>query len=165
MNRIEKIIKKAECIRDYLKEQNKDVRDIVQHIKDLNDYWVKYGDLPAQKYFYIIVCEDLRNHDMAKELPVFFDKFDFHYHTMTKTIVVKSSEFTVHIKDILLGHIKKSCARVYSMPPAVIDYDIADTVWDIESTKIEDVELTGKLIAAGFKPTTNNIKFAGDFEI
>ena len=164
MNKIEKVIKKAECIREYLEEYNNEKGNIDQLIESLKSYQAKYGDLPAQKYFYIIVDEDVRVNEMAKNLPVYFEQIDFQYCTKAKAIVVKSSEFTVHIKDIIVQYVKRYTSRVWSMPPAVIDYDIADAVWDIESTKIVDVELTNKFIAAGLKPTSNSIKFAGDFD-
>lgn len=167
MNRIEKIIKKAECIRDYLKEINKYKSSIVQNIEDLRNYWDKHGDLPKQKFFYItITYMDLR--DIGKDLPVYQERWDFGYHGCVqdekRTLVVKSSEFTVHIMESILPYIKKGGACILSMPPAVIEPNIADIVWDIESMKIEDMALTNKLITAGLSPTTNNIRFVRDFD-
>lgn len=167
MNRIEKIIKKAECIREYLEENKKEKGNLDQLIESLKTYHIHHGDLPGQKHFHIIVTY-MRLENIGKNLPVYQEKWDFKYHHCVqdekRTIVVKSSEFTLHIMNTIIPYIKKEGACVFSMPPAVADYDVADAVWDIESTKIDDIGLTNKLIEAGFKPTSNNIKFVKDFD-
>lgn len=163
MNRIETLIKKAECIKEYLKENNKKKGNIDQLIASLKSYQEKHEDLPPDKHFYIIV--NYMNFDnIRKKLPVCIngdwtpgsDAITGKY-----AIMFKSSEFTDHIRDILLDNIY---VGIWSMPPSVIGYDIADAVWDIESTKVNDIKLTNKLIAAGLKPTSNNIKFVRDFD-
>ena len=51
--RIEKIIKKAECIKNYLQKRNENAGNIDGLIKSLITYRDNIGDIPNNKRFYI----------------------------------------------------------------------------------------------------------------
>ena len=53
MKRIDKIIKKAECIKKYLTDNDKEMGDIENLIKSLESYRDNVGDIGPEKMFWL----------------------------------------------------------------------------------------------------------------
>lgn len=164
--RIDKIIKKAECIKKYLESNNKESGNIDGLIKSLITYRDNIGDIPSDKRFYIT----MNNHAYTGRLnwetcilePPF--KLDTRRYISilneVRAVTVKCIDFTAHIRETLITD--NDWGVFYSMPPEA-DNNIADAVFDVQNFKV-DVFLSTELINAGFRPTTTDVRFVKDFK-
>lgn len=156
--KIDKIIRKAKCIKAFLKD-NKNIDNVIASLESYRD---NIGELPDEKVFYIgykiqytwhehfhnniMWC----NHNVNKE-----------YHD-NDVIGIKAIEFTTHIRETVIDNMEGVYAT--ALPPETIVSHIADSVFDIQNFKITNVELMNILIDSGFKLTTKELKFVGEFD-
>ena len=164
--RIEKIIKKAECIKNYLKKREKNAGNIDGLIKSLITYRDNIGDIPSNKRFYITMnngaYNDRLNWGTCILRPPF--KLDSRTHISmldeVRAVTVECIDFTAHIRETLIKN--TGLGVFYSMPPEA-DNNIADAVFDVQTFKV-DVSLSTELINAGLRPTKTDVRFVNDFE-
>lgn len=167
MKRIDKIIKKAECIKKYLTSNGKEIGNIEELIKSLESYRDNVGDIGPEKIFWLssnkypsVVYEE--NQSM-----LFFrldENGECHVHD---SLGVKAVDWTTYIRKKVLkaiGPVGYS-ELIYSLPPEIFETTIADSVFDIQTFPINDIALSVELINAGFKPTRNNCRWVCEFEI
>lgn len=164
--RIEKIIKKAECIKNYLQKRKKDAGNIDGLIKSLITYRDNIGDIPNNKRFYITMNNHAYDGRLNWETCIWEPPFKLdnrRYISIldeVRAIAVECIDFTAHIRKTL---IKDTGDGVfYSMPPEA-DNNIADAVFDVQTFKV-DVFLSNELINAGLRPTKTDVRFVCDFE-
>ena len=164
--RIEKIIKKAECIKNYLQKRNENAGNIDGLIKSLITYRDNIGDIPNNKRFYITMNNHAYNDRLNWETCIWETPFKLdnrRYISIldeVRAVAVECIDFTAHIRETLIKN--TGLGVFYSMPPEA-DNNIADAVFDVETFKV-DVFLSAELINAGLRPTTTNVRFVNDFE-
>lgn len=172
MERINKIIKKALCIKNYLEKTNQDKGNIDGLIKSLESYRDNVGEIPPEK-MYIFSVNNMYGHLLINEnnFPVKRNLYNwehFYYSNDVWNIGVKLVEFTSYISQRLFENLyNKSGKRMngfYSIPPMVLEEHIADAVFDVQTFKVDNVLLSTELINAGLLPTKTNVKFVCDFE-
>lgn len=167
MKRIDKIIKKAECIKKYLTYNGKEMGNIEGLIKSLCSYRDNVGDIGPEKIFWLsskrfpgIVYEE--------NPPVNFFTLDENSKChVYSTLGVKAVDWTTYIRKKVLkaiGPVGYS-ELIFSLPPEILETDIADAVFDVQTFPVDNVALLVELINAGFKPTKTNARLVCDFEI
>ena len=159
--RINKIIKKAECIKKYLESNSKESGNIDGLIKSLITYRENVGDIPTEKMFYLVTERYYINNENIPLYNLTKAFEDNNYVSFSLYVTgVKCIEFTSHIRSKVIRHPN----RILSIPPEVLEEHIADAVFDVQSFKVDDVLLSTELINAGFRPNKMEIKFVCDFE-
>jgi hypothetical protein len=164
--RIEKIIKKAECIKNYLQKRNENAGNIDGLIKSLITYRDNIGDIPNNKRFYITMNNHAYNDRLNWETCIWETPFKLDNRTYisildeVRAVTVECIDFTAHIRETLITN--HGLGVFYSMPPEA-DNNIADAVFDVQTFKV-DVFLSTELINAGLRPTKTNVRFVNDFE-
>ena len=164
--RIEKIIKKAECIKNYLQKRNENAGNIDGLIKSLITYRDNIGDIPNNKRFYITMNNHAYNGRLNWETCILKPPFKLDNRTYisildeVRAVAVECIDFTAHIRETLITD--NDLGVFYSMPPEA-DNDIANAVFDVQTFKV-DVLLSTELINAGFRPTKTKVRFVNDFE-
>jgi len=164
--RIEKIIKKAECIKNYLQKRNENVGNIDGLVKSLITYRDNIGDIPNNKRFYITMNNHAYNDRLNWETCIWEPPFKLDNRTYisildeVRAVAVECIDFTAHIRETVIKN--TGLGVFYSMPPEA-DNNIADAVFDVQTFKV-DVFLSTELINAGLRPTKTNVKFVCDFE-
>ena len=164
--RIEKIIKKAECIKNYLQKRNENAGNIDGLIKSLITYRDNIGDIPNNKRFYITMNNRAYNDRLNWETCIWEPPFKLdnrRYISIldeVRAVAVECIDFTAHIRETLITD--NGSGVFYSMPPEA-DNNIADAVFDVQTFKV-DVFLSAELINAGLRPTRTNVKHVCDFE-
>ena len=172
MERINKIIKKAECIKHYLEKTDKDKGNIEGLIESLTSYRNNVGELPTEKMFIFSIdgnCGPFMDRD---NFPVIINLYNWEnvYSTSkVQNVGIKLIEFTSYISQKLFQglynvHNHTSIEGFYSIPPMVLEEHIADAVFDVQTFKVNDVMLSTELINNGFRPIKTDIKFVCDFE-
>lgn len=167
MKRIDKIIKKAECIKKYLTSNGKEMGNIEELIKSLESYRDNVGDIGPEKMFWLsfkkfpsVVYEE--NQPMA-----FFkleENSECHVHC---TLGVKAIDWTTYIRKKVIkaiGPVGYS-ELIFSLPPEILETTIADSVFDIQTFPVDDIVLSVELVNAGFRPVKMNCRWVCDFEI
>lgn len=159
--KIDKIIKKAECIKNYLKNNNKPLGNIDGLIKSLISYRDNVGDIPAEKMFHLVT----KDHISEEENIPLYDltkTFEDNRYVSFRLYVtgVKCIEFTSYIRSKIIRY----PSRIFSIPPEILEEHIADAVFDVQSFKVDDVLLSTELINVGLRPTKTDIRFVCDFE-
>lgn len=167
MKRIDKIIKKAECIKKYLTDNGKEMGNIEGLIKSLESYRDNVGDIGPEKMFWLsfkrfpgIVYEE--NQPIA-----FFSLEENSKCHVYRTLGVKAVDWTTYIRKKVLKAIGPvGCEElIFSLPPEILETNIADAVFDVQTFPVDDVALSVELINAGFRPTKTNARWVCDFEI
>ena len=166
--RIDKIIKKAEIIKEYLITENKKTGNIDDLIKSLKSYRDNVGDIPLEKDYFFTLYEpsSYGQYDLLIQLQKTYPIRLCNEELNTETRYCDSSSnfvviATKHIKEILCD----TGMHFIFIPPVSKEDNIADPVFDIQTTSINgSVELMTKLIEGGFKPNTTRPKFVCDFE-
>lgn len=164
--RIEKIIKKAEYIKNYLQKRNENAGNIDGLIKSLITYRDNIGDIPNNKRFYIIMNNRAYNDRLNWETCIWEPQFKLDNRTYisildeVRAVAVECIDFTAHIRETL---ITDNGLGVFNSVPPEADNNIADAVFDVQTFKV-DVFLSTELINAGFRPTMTNVKHVYDFE-
>lgn len=168
MKRIDKIIKKAECIKKFLTNNGKEMGNIDGLIKNLESYRDNVGDIGIEKVFFIGIMGRARGlFKDPKKIPFYCSDTwsDINRGTETKLIGIRAIEFTEHIHDVVRDNIECESIVIYSMPPMVLYSHVADAVFDVQTFPVDDVALSVELINAGFRPTKTNVRWICDFEI
>lgn len=167
MKRIDKIIKKAECIKKYLTSNGKEMGNIENLIKSLESYRDNVGDIGPEKMFWLsfkrfpgIVYEE------NQPIPFFTLDENGECHVY-RTLGVKAVNWTTYIRKKVLKAIGPVGYedKIFSLPPEILETTIADSVFDIQTFPADDVTLSVELINAGFRPTRTNCRWVSDFEI
>ena len=167
MKRIDKIIKKAECIKKYLTSNGKEMGNIEELIKSLESYRDNVGDIDPEKIFWLsskrfpsVVYEE------NQSMPYFRLDENGECHVY-RTLGVKAVDWTTHIRKKVLKAIGPvGCEElIFSLPPEILETNIADSVFDVQTFPVNDVALSVELINAGFRPTKTNARWVCDFEI
>lgn len=167
MKRIDKIIKKAECIKKCLTNNGKEMGNIDGLIKSLESYRDNVGDIGPEKMFWLsfkrlpgIVYEE--NQPIA-----FFSLEENSKCHVYRTLGVKAVDWTTYIRKKVLKAIGPVGFEelIFSLPPEILETNIADAVFDVQTFPVDDVALSVELINAGFKPTKTNVRWICDFEI
>lgn len=172
MKRINKIIKKAECIKHYLEKTNKDKGNIDSLIESLISYRDNIGEIPPEKMFIFSVSGFSGPFIDKDEFPVIKNLYNWkHVYVTPKVhnIGIKLIEFTLYISQRLfhMYYNKQNEHPIegfYSIPPMILEEHIADAVFDVQTFKVNDVLLSTELINNGFRPITTDINFICDFE-
>lgn len=165
--RINKIIKKAECIKKYLESNSKESGNIDGLIKSLITYRENVGDIPEEKLFTFSVGTNDRS-DLLKysDVPIYTACESFWKHgwewDVPNMLGVRAIEFTRYIASRIME--KTPGRHLMSLPPVYLKEHIADAVFDVQSFRVDDALLSTELINAGFRPTTNNVTYVCDFE-
>lgn len=167
--RIDKIIKKAECIKSYLLKINRDEGNIDGLIRSLKSYRDNIGDIPSEKLF-IFTTNKTKMFNM-KDYPLSLkEAFDWKSVSVCNEVFyvsIKLIEFTSYISRKILSRnygVDDYCREVlYSVPPMVLEEHISDAVFDVQSFKV-DTGLMTELVRAGFEPTKQTVSFVCDFE-
>lgn len=162
--RIDKIIKKAQIIREYLSTENKEMGNVDGLIKSLESYRDNIGDISQERLFTFRCL----GKDIMDDLP-YISINDEPYHRLTNCLCenilgIRLISFTLHIYDVISK--TRHSTDILTFPNIIeLDNNIADAVFDIQSYPIKDnTVLMTKLIEGGFKPTTTDIKYVCDFE-
>lgn len=172
MERINKIIKKALCIKNYLEKTNHDKGNIDGLIKSLESYRDNVGEIPPEK-MYIFSINGFSGPFIDKNnFPVIINLYNWKNVYSTSKVQnegIKLVEFTSYISQKLFPNLynrqdEHSIEGFYSIPPMVLEEHIADAVFDIQTFKVDNVLLSTELINAGLLPTKTNVKFVCDFE-
>lgn len=167
MKRIDKIIKKAECIKKYLTNNGKEKGNIERLINSLESYRDNVGDIGPEKMFWLsfkrlpgIVYEE--NQPIA-----FFSLEENSKCHVYRTLGVKAVDWTTYIRKKVLKDIGPvGCEElIFSLPPEILETNIADAVFDVQIFPVDDVALSVELKNAGFRPTKTNFRWICDFEI
>lgn len=167
MKRIDKIIKKAECIKKYLTDNGKEMGNIEGLIKSLESYRDNVGDIGPEKMFWLsfkrfpgIVYEE------SQPITFFSLEENSECHVY-RTLGVKAVDWTTYIRKKVLKAIGPvGCEElIFSLPPEILETNIADAVFDVQTFPVDDADLLVELINAGFRPTRKNCQLASDFEI
>lgn len=165
--RIDKIIKKAECIKKYLESNNKESGNIDGLIKSLVSYRDNVGDIPEEKLFTFSVGANDRS-DLLRysDIPIYtccepFWKHGWEWY-VPNILGIHAIEFTRYIASRIME--KTPGRHLMSLPPIYLEEHIADAVFDVQSFKVDDVLLSTELINAGFRPITNNVTHVCDFK-
>ena len=166
MKRIDKIIKKAECIKKYLTSNGKEMGNIEELIKSLESYRDNVGDIGPEKMFWLsfkkfpgIVYEENQ--------PIKFFSLEGNNEChVYRTLGVKAVDWTTYIRKKVLKAIGPvGCEElIFSLPPEILETTIADSVFDVQTFPVNDVALSVELINAGFRPTKTNVRWVCDFE-
>lgn len=172
MKRIDKIIKKAECIKHYLEKTNKDKGNIDDLIKSLISYRDNVGELPTEKMFIFSIdgdCGPFMDRDNFPVIKNLYNWENVYATSKVQNVGIKLIEFTSYIsqklfKNLYNVHNYNSIEGFYSIPPMVLEEHIADAVFDVQTFKVNDVMLSTELINNGFRPIKTDIKFVCDFE-
>jgi len=165
--RIDKIIKKAECIKKYLESNNKESGNIDGLIKSLVSYRENAGDIPEEKLFTFSVGMNDRSAFLENsDIPIYASCEPFWKRSsqwsVPNILGIHAIEFTKYIASRIM---KKVPGRhLMSLPPVYLKEHIADAVFDIQTFKVDDVLLSTELINAGLRPNTNTVKFVCDFD-
>lgn len=166
MKRIDKIIKKAECIKKYLTSNGKEMGNIEGLIKSLESYRDNVGDIGPEKMFWLsfkrfpgIVYEK----DQSIAFFTLEENSECHVY---RTLGVKAVDWTTYIRKKVLKAIGPvGCEElIFSLPPEILETNIADAVFDVQTFPVDDVALSVELINAGFRPTKTNVRWVCDFE-
>ena len=168
MKRIEKIIKKAECIKNYLTDNGKEMGNIEGLIKSLCSYRDNVGDIDPEKVFFISIMGRAREFFKdPKKIPFYCSDTwaDINRGTEIKLFGIRAIEFTEHIHDVIRDNRERESIVIYSMPPMVLGSHVADAVFDVQTFPINDIALSNELINAGFRPVKMNCQWVCDFEI
>lgn len=165
--RIDKIIKKAECIKKYLESNNKDSGNIDGLIKSLVSYRENVGDIPEEKLFtFSIGANDRSDLLTNSDIPIYTCCEPFWEHgwkwDVPNMLGIHAIEFTRYIASRIME--KTPGRHLMSLPPIYLEEHIADAVFDVQSFKVDDVLLSTELINAGFRPITNNVTHVCDFK-
>jgi hypothetical protein len=165
--RIDKIIKKAECIKKYLESNNKESGNIDGLIKSLVSYRENAGDIPEEKLFTFSVSTNDRSDILTNsDIPIYTACDPFWKHgwewNVPNILGIHAIEFTKYIASRIME--KTPGRHLMSLPPVYLKEHIADAVFDVQSFRVVDVLLSTELINAGFRPTTNNVTHVCDFE-
>ena len=156
--RIDKIIKKAKCIKNFIGDND----NINRLITSLESYKENIGELPEEKMFYIgykpyVTGEHFHgNTMMSNHISKSGDSF--------KVIGIKAVEFTSHIRKTVLSDMNLNRVWICSLPPEITGGHIADAVFDVQNFKISDITLMNMLIDHGFRPKVKNPDFIGQFD-
>lgn len=155
--KIDKIIRKAKCIKAFLKD-NKNIDNVIASLESYRD---NIGELPDEKVFYIGYDTKYTWHDKFHNNIMWCNRaVTEHYEN--GVIGIKAIEFTTHIRKTVIDNMEG--VYVTALPPETIVSHIADSVFDIQNFKITNVELMNILIDSGFKLTTKEPKFVGEFD-
>ena len=158
--RIDKIVKKAECIKNYLKNNNKPLGNIDGLIKCLISYRDNVGEIPTEKMFHLVTANYFSN----ENIPLYdlTETFEDNQYVSDKLYVTgfKCIEFTSYIRSKII----KYPGRFFFIPPEILEEHIADAVFDVQSFKVDNVLLSTELINAGFRPNKMEVKFVRDFD-
>lgn len=167
MKRIDKIIRKVECIKKYLTDSNKEVGNIEGLIKSLESYRDNVGDIGPEKMFWLSFKRFPNMSYEEKRTMPFFGLDECSECHVQRTLGVEAVDWTKYIrKKVLKALGPVGCEdRVYSLPPEIQEENIADAVFDVQTFPIDNVALSVKLINAGFRPTKQNCRWVCDFEI
>lgn len=162
--RIDKIIKKAQIIREYLSTENKEMGNVDGLIKSLESYRDNIGDISQERLFTFRCL----GKDIMDDLP-YISINDEPYHRLTNYLCenilgIRLISFTLHIYDVISR--TRHFTDIVTFPNIIeLDNNIADAVFDIQTTSINgSIELMTKLIEGGFKPNTTRPKFVCDFD-
>ena len=167
MKRIDKIIKKAECIKRYLTNNGKEMGNIEELIKSLCSYRDNVGDVGPDKMFWISFKRFPRT-AYKENHPIKFFLLDENSEChVYRTLGIKAVDWTTYIRKKVLKAIGPVGGEelIFSLPPEVLETDIADSVFDVQTFPVDDVALSVELINAGFRPTEVNARWVCDFEI
>ena len=172
MERINKIIKKAVCIKNYLEKTNQDKGNIDGLIKSLESYRDNVGEIPPEKLFIFSVRGSSGPFIDRKNFPVIINLYNWKNVYSTSQVQnegIKLVEFTSYISQKLFPNLynrqdEHAIEGFYSIPPMVLEEHIADAVFDVQTFKVDNVLLSTELINAGLLPTKTNVKFVCDFE-
>ena len=167
MKRIDKIIKKAECIKKYLTDNDKEMGNLEELIKSLESYRDNIGDIGPEKIFWLSFKRFPRIVYEKNQSITFFTLEENSECHVYRTLGVKAVDWTTYIRKKVLKAIGPvGCEElIFSLPPEILETNIADAVFDVQTFPVDDVVLAGKLKNAGFKPTRNNCQWVSDFEI
>lgn len=166
--RIDKIIKKAECIKSYLENNNKDAGNINGLIESLVSYRENVGDIEEEKLFtFSMSCNKWHDYIKYDDFPIYTCAEPFWEHDwqwdVPNLVGIKAIEFTRYIASRVLKR-GASSRHLMSLPPIYLNEHIANAVFDVQSFKANDVLLTTELINAGLRPMKTNINFVCDFD-
>ena len=172
MERINKIIKKAVCIKNYLEKTNQDKCNIDGLIKSLVSYRDNVGDIPQEKLFIFSVSSSSGPFIDRDKFPVIKNLYNWKNVYSTPRIQNEGIiliEFTSYISQKLFPKLynrqdERPIEGFYSIPPMILEEHIADAVFDVQTFKVNDVMLSTELINNNFRPIKTDIKFVCDFE-
>lgn len=172
MERINKIIKKALCIKNYLEKTNQDKGNIDGLIKSLISYRDNIGELPTEKMFIFSIDSHSGPFIDKDNFPVIINPYNWKNVYSTATVQnegIKLIEFTSYILQKLFPNLYNAqnyhpIEGFYSIPPITLEEHIADAVFDVQTFKVNDVMLSTELINNNFRLIKTDIKFVCDFE-
>ena len=156
--KIDKIIRKAKCIKVFLKN-NKNIDNVIASLESYRD---NIGELPDERIFYIGYCRHSTWRDNFNCDIMWYDN-RINKEGYDRNIKgIKAIEFTTHIRKTVINDTHE--VTFIALPPEIQGSHIADAVFDVQNFKITDVELMNILIDSGFKLTTQEPKFVGEFD-
>ena len=168
--RIDKIIKKAECIYSVLTSQRKETNNLKSLISSLESYRDNFGDIIEKEYFFTLYEPERPSFGLegCKKLPfricdnicntqTDYNEKSHSFHVISIPLV----DFTEHIFDKM----RTTGAHFIALPPMCKDENIADAVFDIQSYPVDDNSLlVAELYRAGFETKDSKVRFISDFD-
>lgn len=166
--KIDKIIKKAKCIKSYLEKNSRNAGNIDGLINSLVSYRENVGDIGEERlYTFSMGANQYHSFIECKDFPIYTSFEPAWTHgwewSVPNLIGIKAVEFTKYIANRVLK--RGSASRhLMSLPPIYLNEHIADAVFDVQTFKVDDVLLSTELINAGFRPNANTVEFVCDFD-